>query len=104
MRTGTGATIEFPFREGAVTLAKLMRPANGKLKLFAASGVAIAPGVAARGSVAEVRPEPSAAAFLERMMEEGVEHHIALVYGTWTHELRQFCNFTGVEYLPVSAS
>lgn len=103
MRTGTGATIEFPFREGAVTLAKLMRPANGKLKLFAARGVAIAPGVAARGSVAEVRPEPSAAAFLERMMEEGVEHHVALVYGTWTHELRQFCNFTGVEYLPVSA-
>jgi hypothetical protein len=32
-----------------------------------------------------------------------VEHHVALVYGTWTYELRQFCNFTGVEYLPVSA-
>jgi L-fucose isomerase-like protein len=102
MRTGTGATIEFPFREGAVTLAKLMRPANGKLKLFAARGVAIAPGIAARGSVAEVRPEPSAAAFLETMMEEGVEHHVSLVYGTWTYELRQFCNVTGVEYLPIS--
>jgi hypothetical protein len=38
------------------------------------------------------------------MMEEGVEHHVALVYGTWTNELRQFCNFTGVEYLPVSAT
>jgi L-fucose isomerase-like protein len=103
MRTGTGATIEFPFREGAVTLAKLMRPANGKLKLFAARGVAIPSGVAARGSVAEVRPEPSAAAFLETMMEEGVEHHVALVYGTWTRELRQFCDVTGVEYLPISA-
>jgi len=104
MRTGTGATIEFPFREGAVTLAKLMRPANGKLKLFAARGVAIASGVAARGSVAEVRPEPSAAAFLETMMEEGVEHHVALVYGTWTRELRQFCDVTGVEYQPISAT
>ena len=103
MRTGTGATLEFPFREGAVTLAKLMRPANGKLKLFAARGVAIAPGAETRGSVAEVRPEPSAAAFLEKMMEEGVEHHVALVYGTWTRELRQFCDFTGVEYVPVSA-
>ena len=43
MRTGAGATIEFPFREGAVTMAKLMRPADGKLRLFAARGVAIAP-------------------------------------------------------------
>jgi L-fucose isomerase-like protein len=102
MRTGNGATLEFPFREGAVTLAKLLRPRNGNLKLFAASGVAIAPGVEARGSVAEVRPEPSAAAFLEKMMEEGVEHHVALVYGTWTRELRQFCNFTGVEYLSIT--
>jgi L-fucose isomerase-like protein len=102
MRTGTGATVEFPFREGAVTLAKLMRPAHGKLKLFAARGVAIAPSAETRGSVAEVRPEPSAAAFLETMMEEGVEHHIALVYGTWTRELRHFCDFTGVEYLSIS--
>jgi L-fucose isomerase-like protein len=89
MRTGTGATV-------------LLRPVNGKLKLFAARGLAIAPGVEARGSVAEVRPEPSAAAFLEKMMEEGVEHHVALVYGTWTRELRQFCDFTGVEYLSIT--
>jgi L-fucose isomerase-like protein len=102
MRTGTGATVEFPFREGAVTLAKLMRPANGKLKLFAARGVAIAPAPGTRGSVAEVRPEPSAAAFLEKMMEEGVEHHVALVYGTWTRELRQLCDFTGMEYLSIA--
>lgn len=56
-----------------------------------------------RGSVAEVWPEPSAAAFLETMMEEGVEHHVALVYGAWTNELREFCNVTDVEYLPISA-
>jgi hypothetical protein len=31
-----------------------------------------------------------------------VEHHVALVYGTWTRELRQFCNFTGVEYLSIT--
>lgn len=103
MRTGTGATVEFPFREGAVTLAKLMRPADGKLKLFTARGVALPAGGETRGSVAEVRPEPSAAAFLDKMMEEGVEHHVALVYGTWTSELRHFCEFTGVEYLPLSA-
>jgi hypothetical protein len=36
------------------------------------------------------------------MLREGVEHHIALVYGPWEAELRFFCEFTGIEYLPCS--
>ena len=102
MRTGTGATVEFAFKKGPVTLAKLLRPVDGRLRLFVAQGEAIPPGGAVRGSVATVRPEPSAAAFMDKMMGEAVEHHIALVYGTWTRELRHFCDFTGVEYLPLS--
>lgn len=102
MRTGTGATVEFPFKEGAVTLAKLMRPVNGRLKLFVASGRVIPSGDGVRGSVATVRPESSVEAFLDKILREGVEHHIALVYGSWQRDLEQFCDFTGVDYLPLS--
>jgi len=101
MRTGTGATVEFPFKEGTVTLAKLLRPMDGKFKLFVARGRVIPSGGEIRGSVAAVRPEPSAAAFIDKMMLEPVEHHIALVYGDWRNELAQFCAYTGVEYLPL---
>jgi len=101
MRTGTGATVEFAFKEGPVTLAKLLRPVDGNLRLFVARGQAIRPRGEVRGSVATVRPEPSAAAFMDKMLSEAVEHHIALVYGTWTRELRHFCDFTGVEYMPL---
>ena len=101
MRTGTGVTVEFPFKEGAVTLAKLLRPMDGKLRLFVAGGQAIATGQGVRGSVATVRPEPSAAAFLSAMMREAVEHHIALVYGNWEPDLELFCEFTGIEYVPL---
>jgi L-fucose isomerase-like protein len=97
MRTGTGATFEFPFKEGAVTIAKLLRPRNGKLRLFVAEGTAI-PSEGVRGSVATVRPLPSASAFLDTVMREAVEHHIALVYGKWRSELRTFCELTGIEY------
>jgi L-fucose isomerase-like protein len=103
MRTGTGVTIEFPFREGIVTLAKLVRPVNGKLKLFVARGQVIPSGEGVRGSVATVRPEPSADAFIDKMMREAVEHHIALVYADWTRDLNLFCAFTGLEYLPVAS-
>ncbi|HYW41857.1 MAG TPA: hypothetical protein VE959_03300 [Bryobacteraceae bacterium] len=98
MRTATGATVEFPFREGTVTLAKLLRPIGGKFRLFAAAGQAIlSDGV--RGSVATVRPEPSAKTFLDTMMQHAVEHHVALVYGCWKRELQLFCEFTGVEFV-----
>jgi len=98
MRTGTGATVEFPFQEGTATLAKLLRPQDGKLRLFVARGQVIQSCDGVRGSVATVRPEPTAAAFLDTMMRKSVEHHVALVYGDWTAELAHFCEFTGVEY------
>jgi len=98
MRTGTGATVEFPFQEGTATLAKLLRPQDGKLRLFVAHGQVIQSCDGVRGSVATVRPEPTAAAFLDTMMRKSVEHHVALVYGDWTAELAHFCEFTGVEY------
>jgi L-fucose isomerase-like protein len=101
MRTGTGATVEFPFPEGTVTLAKLLRPRDGSMKLFVAGGTAIPCPDGARGSMALVRPHPSAEAFMETMLREAVEHHIALVYGSWEAELRLFCEFTGIEHLPV---
>src|ERR1019366_5210791 len=98
MRTGAGATVEFPFQEGTATLAKLLRPRDGKWRLFVCRGQVIQSGGGVRGSVATVRPEPTAAAFLDTMMREAVEHHVALVYGDWTSELAHFCEFTGVEY------
>jgi L-fucose isomerase-like protein len=101
MRTGTGATIEFPFKPGRATLAKLLRPSDGKLRLFVAGGEVIPAGEGVRGSVALVRPEPSAEAFLSVVMREAVEHHIVLVYGDWKQELELFCGFTGVEYVPL---
>jgi len=101
MRTGTGATVEFPFKEGTVTLAKLLRPTGGRLKLFVAHGQVIHSGEDVRGSVATVRPEPSASAFIDKMIEEPVEHHIALVYGDWTADLAAFCGHAGLEFVPV---
>jgi len=99
MRTGTGATVEFPFPKGRVTLAKLLRPSvEGPTRLFLAPGEVIASGEV-RGSVATVRPEPSTARFLSAMMEYAVEHHLALVYGDWQRELQLFGEFTGIQIL-----
>jgi L-fucose isomerase-like protein len=103
MRTGSGATVEFPFKQGPVTLAKLLRPTDGKFTLFAASGRVVA-SEGVRGSVATVRPDPSAAAFLDLIVREGVEHHIALVYGSWVDDLRLLCEFAGLRCVTPAVS
>ena len=89
------ATVEFPFKPGVVTLAKLLRPRNGVLALAVAGGeVVSSQGI--RGSVATVRPKPSAAAFVDWLMREAVEHHLVLAYGSWLTDLEMFCEFTGI--------
>jgi L-arabinose isomerase len=98
MRTGTGATVEFPFPEGSGTIAKLLRPANGELRL-AAERCQVLPTSGVRGSVATVRPESGGARFLDFLLREAVEHHLALVYGDLMRELALFCDFTGVKLM-----
>jgi L-fucose isomerase-like protein len=100
MRTGTGATLEFPFKTGPATLAKLMRPNGGKLRLFVTEGEVIS-SAGIRGSVATFRPGAPLAVFMDKWIREAVEHHISLVYGCLQRDLELFCEFTGVEYLPV---
>jgi len=99
MRTGTGVTLEFGFKPGEVTLAKLLRPEKDRMRLFVCRGEVIPTGAEVRGSVATVRPSPSAADFLDVMLRQGVEHHIILTYGDWTRELARFCDFAGIEFL-----
>jgi len=98
MRTATGATVEFPFHHGAATLAKLLRPNNGQLTL-AAAGAEVVSSEGIRGSVATVRPKPSAAALVDWLMREAVEHHIVLAYGSWLSDLEMFCQFTGIQFV-----
>lgn len=99
MRTGAGAVLEFGFKEGTVTLAKLLRPIDGRAKMFVARGKAVPTEQNIRGSVATVKVEPSPAAFIDKMLREGVEHHPVMVYGDWIRELVQFCELSGIELL-----
>jgi L-arabinose isomerase len=98
MRAGNGATLEFPFKTGRATLAKLMRPTGGQLRLFAAEGEVLS-SVGIRGSVATFKPDAPLAVFMDTWIREAVEHHASLVYGCRRRDLELFCEFTGVEFV-----
>jgi L-fucose isomerase-like protein len=98
MRTETGATLEFQFKPGIVTIAKLLRPAEGRLRMFVGRGEVIKTAPEARGSVATIKVEPTPGRFLESMLRQAVEHHLVLVYGDWTADLIQFTQLAGIDW------
>jgi L-fucose isomerase-like protein len=99
MRTGAGAVIEFPFQPRAVTIAKLLRPSESRLKMFVTRGEIMPAGDPMRGNVATVRVEPSPQKVIESILHYKVEHNLVLVYGDWMEDLMQLAQFTGIEIL-----
>lgn len=99
MRTGAGALVEFPFPPGTVTIAKLIRPVDSRMRIFAALGEVIPTRAGTRGSVATVRVEPSPGEFIDRLLRNAVEHHLVISYGDWMEDLAQFANFSGIELI-----
>jgi L-fucose isomerase-like protein len=98
MRTKTGATLEFQFKPGRVTIAKLLRPVNGHLRVFVGRGEVIEAVPEARGSVATIRVEPTPEQFLKSMLQQAVEHHLVIAYGDWTADLEQFTQLAGIDW------
>ena len=99
MSTGAGAVIEFPFKPKAVTIAKLLRPLAGGMKMFVARGEVIPNISTARGTAATIRMEPSPQKVIESMLHYKVEHNLVMVYGDWMEDLMQFAQFAGIEIL-----
>ncbi len=97
MRTGAGAVVEFGFKPGVVTIAKLLRPFETGMKMFISRGEIILSDRATRGITATVRVEPSPAQFLQSMMQNAVEHHLVVTYGDWTENLEEFTYLAGIE-------
>ncbi len=98
MRTKTGATLEFQFKPGIVTIAKLLRPVDGRLRMFVGRGEVIETTPEARGSVATVKVDPTPENFLESLLRQAVEHHLVLVYEDWTADLEQFTRLAGIDW------
>lgn len=102
MRTGAGALIEFALKPGRITIAKLMRPSEGRCRMFVGRGEIIPTNPEIRGTVATVRVEPSPAQFLQCTLNHAVEHHLVITYGDWTGDLAQFAAFAGIECISPS--
>ncbi len=72
--------MQFPLKPGTVTVARLSA-ATGNLRLVVGRGEMLRAPMSFSGTSGLVRFERPAAAVLDTILSEGLEHHVALTYG-----------------------
>lgn len=98
-----GIAAEFPIKDaGPVTMTRLGVGRNG-LRLFFAGGKAVKTGAILPGNTLEFRLACSVRRLVEIILEEGVEHHYALVHADIRPELRALAKWLDVGTIDVDA-
>lgn len=95
-----GASIEFPLKTGRVTVARL-GITQGKYRMFITTGEALPTKMILRGNPSIVKMDVSVERLLEVIVENGVEHHYAIVYGDYKDDLVEVCELLNIKIITV---
>ena len=90
--------MEFPLKPGPVTIARLNRY-NGDLRMVLGRGEMLDAPAPFSGTSGLLRLETSTRNFFDVLMQEGLEHHISLVYGDYLAELKAFARLVSLPVL-----
>ncbi len=97
-KSGAGLSVEFKVRRGPVTILGVSQTADGRLKLLAAEGEAIAgPTFRIGNTNSRIRFAKAPAAFMDAWCAEGPTHHVALGTGHQLGRIRKIAHLLGLE-------
>ncbi len=96
--------LEFPLKPGKVTIARLNRHApqgasSGELRLVLGRGEMLDAPAPFSGTSGLLRLETPTRQFFDMLMQQGLEHHVSLVYGDYFAELQAFARLSGLPIL-----
>ncbi len=90
--------MEFPLKPGIVTIARLNRH-GGQLRLVLGRGEMLDGPAPFSGTSGRLRLETPTRQFFDALMQEGLEHHISLVYGDYLAELQAYARLSSLPVL-----
>ncbi len=90
--------MEFPLKPGVVTIARLNRH-KGTLRLVLGRGEMLDAPAPFSGTSGLLRLETPSRQFFDVLMQQGLEHHISLVYGDYLAELQAFARLSSLSVL-----
>ena len=94
-----GVSCEFPLKPGRVTLMRIGEDRDGGYRLFMAAGTALETEQLLRGTPLQVKFDEKVSDLIETIIDEGVEHHYALIHGDVTAELKLFAKWMGIKII-----
>ncbi len=95
-----GLTGEFPLRPGRVTLARLSETRdNDGYRMVIVPGTALETERIIRGNPLRVKFDVARETLVRTLLEQGFEHHFAMIHGDVAGQLADFCRLAGVEPL-----
>ncbi len=101
---GEGVVVEAAGAEGDVTLTGMFYR-NG-WKIFAVDGEALRmkarPCRLNQITVKIIRPDMQIKTFIEKACEKGIGHHLNVVRGHWSREIRQTADFLNIEFIDIN--
>lgn len=92
-----GNTLEFILKEGEVTVVRFGITDN-KLRIFAFEGNALFPDNKVRGNVSEVVPKSEPGQILKKIVDCGIEHHLAVVYGRHLESFKELARLLKIDF------
>jgi L-fucose isomerase-like protein len=95
---GRGVTADFVAQSGRVTVLRL-DSARGRTRLFTASGEALPMKKKLKGTYAKVRFDGGVDNLLDLIIQNGVAHHVAMVYGDYGEVFQEFARLCGFEII-----
>jgi len=90
--------MQFPLKPGRVTFARLSE-ATGEFRLVIGGGQMLKAPAAFTGTSGTIRFDSGAAAVMDVIMREGLEHHISLTYGDHQDALASLARMLGLSVL-----
>jgi L-fucose isomerase-like protein len=90
--------MEFPLKPGRVTLARLSEATNA-FRLVIGSGEIVRAPISFTGTSGVIQFDHPAREVLDTLLGEGLEHHLALVYGDYHEALQAFAHMLDLPIL-----
>lgn len=95
---GRGVTAGFVMKTGTVTVMRI-DTARGKTRLFIGKGEAVPMERELSGTYAKVIFDQPISQLIDTVTETGVAHHISMIYGDYTKEMKLFARLMGFEVI-----
>lgn len=90
--------MEFPVKPGKVTIARISQ-ATGELRLVLGRGEMLSAPKPFSGTSGTLRLEQPSRLFFDKLMKEGLEHHISLAYGEYLPALKSLASLLALPVL-----